>query len=36
MTSYEWASLRMGPRTMPVAHNYIIEHFELLEDGDVD
>ncbi len=27
---YEW-----GGRTMPVAHNYIIEHFDTLSDGDV-
>ena len=27
---YEW-----GGRTWPVAHNYIIEHWEELRDGDV-
>lgn len=32
---YEWASLKMGPRTMPVAHIYILEHFDDLSDGDV-
>jgi hypothetical protein len=34
---YEWSDhrLNMGPRTLPVAHNYIIEHWEHLSDGDV-
>ena len=32
---YEWQTLRMGPRTMPVAHDYIIKNFGKLEDGDV-
>ena len=32
---YEWEALRMGPRTMPVAHNWIIDHYRELSDGDV-
>lgn len=32
---YEWASLGLGPRTMPAAHGWIIDHFEELADGDV-
>lgn len=32
---YEWASLGKGPRTLPVAHDYIIDHFVELNDGDV-
>ena len=32
---YEWESLGLGPRTMPVAHNYIIDHFAELNNGDV-
>ena len=32
---YEWESLGLGPRTMPVAHKFIIEHFGELSDGDV-
>lgn len=25
----------VGARTMPVAHNYVLDHFDELEDGDV-
>ena len=32
---YEWGSLGLGSRTMPVAHDYIIDHFAELRDGDV-
>ncbi len=32
---YQWVDLHMGPRTMPVAHNWIIEHYEEVQDGDV-
>lgn len=32
---YSWGELRMGPRTLPVAHNWIIDHYEDLKDGDV-
>ena len=32
---YKWESLGLGPRTMPVAHNYIIENWHDLRDGDV-
>ncbi len=32
---YEWASLGMGPRTMPNAHNWILGHYDQLTDGDV-
>lgn len=32
---YDWGSLGYGPRTMPYAHNYIEQHFEKLEEGDV-
>ena len=32
---YEWSDLGMGLRTMQVAHNYIIEHYSGLSDGDV-
>ena len=32
---YEWTYLGYGPRTLPVAHNYIIENFDSLQDGDV-
>jgi hypothetical protein len=32
---YEWESLGLGPRTMPVAHNWILDHFSELKDGDV-
>lgn len=32
---YEWGALRMGPRTMPVAHDFILRRFDSLSDGDV-
>jgi hypothetical protein len=32
---YEWTALGLGPRTMPVAHNYVIAHFDEIKDGDV-
>ena len=32
---YEWGALGLDPRTMLVAHNYIIDHFTELKDGDV-
>ena len=32
---YEWASLGMGSRTMPNAHDYIARHFDELSEGDV-
>ncbi len=32
---YEWGSRGMGLRTMPNAHNYIIEHWDELKEGDV-
>lgn len=32
---WEWESLRAGPRTMPVAHQWILDHFSELSDGDV-
>jgi len=32
---YEWRALGMGPRTLPVAHDWIIDHFDELSDGDV-
>lgn len=32
---YGWIDLKMGQRTMPTAHNYIINHFNELKDGDV-
>ena len=32
---YEWTSLGLGPRTMPVAHNYIVDHYDELADGQV-
>lgn len=32
---YEWVDLRMGPRTMPTAHQYILDNFDTLNDGDV-
>src|SRR5260370_1258522 len=25
---YEWEALGKGPRTMPVSHNWIIDHFD--------
>lgn len=32
---YEWSALNMGTRTMQVAHDYIIDNFAALKDGDV-
>lgn len=32
---YSWGELRAGARTLPVAHDWIINHFDELEDGDV-
>jgi hypothetical protein len=32
---YEWPSLHMGTRTMGTAHNWIINHYAELSDGDV-
>jgi hypothetical protein len=32
---YSWGDLQMGPRTLPVAHNWIIDHYDELSDGDV-
>lgn len=32
---YEWTALGMGPRTMPVAHSFVIDHFDELEDGAI-
>lgn len=32
---YEWGSLGMGMRTMPNAHNWIIDNWDKLSDGDV-
>ena len=32
---YEWTSLAMGPRTMPVAHQWLEQHFDEVADGDV-
>lgn len=32
---YEWESLGMGKRTMGVAHDWILKHFDELQDGDV-
>jgi len=32
---FEWESLGLGPRTMPVAHDHIIKNFAKLQDGDV-
>ena len=32
---YEWPARGMGQRTMGTAHDWIIEHFDQLEDGDV-
>jgi hypothetical protein len=31
----EWESRGFGPRTMPVAHDWIYGNFDLLNDGDV-
>ncbi len=32
---YNWQSLGLGPRTMPNAHEWILQHFDELKDGDV-
>lgn len=32
---YEWPTITGDRRTMPNAHNWIIDHFGELEDGDV-
>ena len=32
---YEWGALRMGLRTLPNAHNWIIDHWDEIADGDV-
>jgi hypothetical protein len=32
---YEWTSLGMGPRTMPVVHEWLLQHFDEVVDGDV-
>ncbi len=32
---YEWVLLKYGSRTMPVAHQFIIQKFDELVDGDV-
>jgi hypothetical protein len=32
---YQWPDLGMGRRTMGSAHDYIINHFDELKDGDV-
>jgi len=32
---YEWTSLGMGPRTMPVVHQWLLQHFDEVTDGDV-
>jgi hypothetical protein len=32
---YEWPALTNDRRTMPNAHNWIIDHFDELKDGDV-
>lgn len=32
---YAWPDIGFGRRTMGNAHNYIIEHFDDLRDGDV-
>jgi len=32
---YGWVDLGMGRRTMGTAHNWIIEHFDEMSDGDV-
>lgn len=32
---YEWGALGKGTRTLPNAHNFIIDNFDALNDGDV-
>jgi hypothetical protein len=32
---YSWGIRNKGPRTFPVAHNWIIDHFDEISDGDV-
>ena len=32
---YEWPAVTHDHRTMPHAHNWIIDHFDELSDGDV-
>ena len=32
---YEWQSMGFGARTMPTAHDWILQHFNELSDGDV-
>jgi hypothetical protein len=32
---YAWSALHMGPRTMGAAHNWIIDHYADLVDGEV-
>ena len=32
---YEWPSITGDQRTLPNAHNWIIDHFSELKDGDV-
>lgn len=32
---FRWTDLGLGPRTMPNAHEYILEHYDELKDGDV-
>lgn len=32
---YEWPSITGDQRTLPNAHNWVIDHFEELRDGDV-
>jgi hypothetical protein len=32
---YEWGSLGKGARTLQVAHNFILDCFDALSDGDV-
>lgn len=32
---YEWGALGKGDRTLPAAHNWIIDHFREIAEGDV-
>lgn len=32
---YDWPSLGLGPRTMPVVHVWLEQHFDEVVDGDV-